>query len=179
MERLRVRRNANRVIQNRNTRRKNIKRLKRQALIDRKITSLISNCPASILDTDILQEEHISIIKDLWLNSTRYDYYPVPKKIHNAIRSYTHKHKVQHGESLLAAVINLNNSWSPLLHAAPPVYQGEFSLQMIEDCLRELESRTAIAVPASNQATDLTTALRNSNVRLVDAVHESNPFFLK
>ena len=166
MERLRVRRNANRVIQNRNTRRKNIKRLKRQALIDRKITSLISNCPASILDTDILQEEHISIIKDLWLNSTRYDYYPVPKKIHNAIRSYTHKHKVQHGESLLAAVINLNNSWSPLL-------------QMIEDCLRELESRTAIAVPASNQATDLTTALRNSNVRLVDAVHESNPFFLK
>lgn len=175
MERLR-RRRANRVTPNRNERRKNSKRAKRQFMTDKKIHSLLSNCPASILDTDILQEEHIKIIKDLWLNSASYDYYPVPKKIHNAIRRYAHKHKVQHGESLLGAIIALNSAWNPDFKIGPvPQWEGELSIARIEDCLRELARWRPMVEYNASSPTDLTTALMNSSVH-IDTESTINPW---
>ncbi len=174
MERLRRRRNANRVIPNRDSRRKNVKRIRRKVMVENKIKDLLRHCPDSILTTDILSKEQIDILKNLIGLVDYPDYYPVPKRIHNSIRSYAHSHKVQRGQSLLLAL-----SFSGLGIAYQinnvPTYEGEFSLERIENCLRELEEvanrRTAVRDstfnrPASGLTMDWAAALRNSEIHL-------------
>ena len=178
MERLRLRRSARRATPNRNDRRKSAKKVKRQLMVNNKIHSLLHNCPASILDTDILQEEHIKIIKNLWFNATSYDYYPVPKRIHNSIRSYAHNHKVQRGQSLLLALSSSGLGISYQIGNVP-TYEGEFSLERIENFLRELDnaaaSRTAVRASTPHMEMDWATALRNSNIQF-DTESTINPW---
>lgn len=106
-------------------------------MIENKIKDLLRHCPDSILTTDILSKEQIDILKNLIGLVDYPDYYPMPKRIHNSIRRYAHSHKVQRGQSLLLA-LSFSGLGISYQVGNVPTYEGEFSLERLENLLREL-----------------------------------------
>lgn len=85
----------------RDERRKYIKQDLRKRRIRIKVTYLLNNCPASI--EEVISKEDLELLEKLYDAACRLelDYYPIPKRLHNLIRGYAHRHKVGFGISIL------------------------------------------------------------------------------
>lgn len=85
----------------RDERRKFIKQDLRKRRIHIKVTYLLNNCPASI--EEVISKEDLELLEKLYDATCRLelDYYPIPKRLHNLIRGYAHRHKVGFGISIL------------------------------------------------------------------------------
>lgn len=85
----------------RDERRKYIKQDLRKRRIRVKVTYLLNNCPASI--EEVISKEGIELLEKLYDATCRLelDYYPIPKRLHNLIRGYAHRHKVGFRISIL------------------------------------------------------------------------------
>lgn len=93
---------------NRAARRKFDKEYKRRVRIQNQVTTLLEKCPASIVD-EVLSVEQVEAIKEGYkrVSALELDYYPVPKRIHNAIRRYAHTHKDKNVKTLLGFVSDI------------------------------------------------------------------------
>lgn len=100
-------RRARRAVPNRDTQRRAIKGARRKIRIEGKIRDLLERCPCSIIDDKQLTEEECETLRGFVMTETRFDYYPVPKVLHNRIRKYVHDHpRVGIDGSLLYALVH-------------------------------------------------------------------------
>jgi len=99
-------RRARRASINRDTQRKVIKGINRIVRIECKIRDLLEKCPCSIIDDKQLTEEECETLRGFVMTETQFDYYPIPKVLHNRIRKYVHDHpRIGAEGSLLYALI--------------------------------------------------------------------------
>lgn len=100
-------RRARRAVVNRDIQRRAIKGARRKIRIEGKIRDLLERCPCSIIDDKQLTEEECETLRGFVMTETRFDYYPVPKVLHNRIRKYVHDHpRVGIDGSLLYALVH-------------------------------------------------------------------------
>lgn len=117
-------RRARRAVINRDIRRRAIKRARRKIRIEAKIRDLLERCPCSIIDDKQLTVEECETLRGFVMTETRFDYYPVPKVLHNRIRKYVHDHpRVGIDGSLLYALVHrrfvtFNSPFSTISSAA-------------------------------------------------------------
>lgn len=93
---------------NRAARRKFDKDYKRKVRIQNQVITLLGKCPASIVD-EVFSVEQVEVIKEGYkrVSALELDYYPIPKRIHNAIRRYAHIHKDKNVKTLLGFVSDI------------------------------------------------------------------------
>lgn len=100
-------RRTRRAVPNRDTQRREIKGVRRKIRIEGKIRDLLERCPCSIISDNQLTEEECETLRGFVMTETRFDYYPVPKVLHNRIRKYVHDHpRVGIDGSLLYALVH-------------------------------------------------------------------------
>jgi hypothetical protein len=100
-------RRARRAVANRDTHRRERKSFNRNLRIESKIRTLLERCPCSIINDKQLTEEECETLRGFVMTETRFDYYPVPKVLHNRIRKYVHDHpRIGAEGSLLSALIH-------------------------------------------------------------------------
>lgn len=99
-------RRARRAVINRDAQRRRIKNLNRSLRIESKIRTLLERCSCSIISDNQLTEEECVTLRGFVMTETRFDYYPVPKVLHNRIRKYVHDHpRIGAEGSLLSALM--------------------------------------------------------------------------
>lgn len=99
-------RRARRAVANRDTQRRGIKSLNRSLRIEGKIRDLLERCSCSIISDNQLTEEECVTLRGFVMTEPRFDYYPVPKVLHNRIRKYVHDHpRIGAEGSLLSALM--------------------------------------------------------------------------
>jgi len=127
-------RRTRRAVINRDIRRRAIKRARRKIRIEAKIRDLLERCSCSIIDDKQLTEEECETLRGFVMTETRFDYYPIPKVLHNRIRKYVHDHpRVGIDGSLLYA----------LVHRRFVTFNSPYSTQLIDiDLLEALSNIT-------------------------------------
>lgn len=134
-------RRARRAVANRDAQRRGIKGVRRKIRIESKIRDLLERCPCSIISDNQLTEEECVTLRGFVMTSTRYDYYPVPKVLHNRIRKYVHDHpRIGAEGSLLFA----------LMHRRFVTFNSPFSTQFrysdLLDALMHMDYTSNVAV---------------------------------
>lgn len=113
------------------------KEYRRRRRVKLMVYTLLGNCSIQILNTEYLNPEEVDTLKAIvrQVNREALNYYPISKVVHSKIRRYNHLHPRREGTSL----------WEMLTFSircdtfSGPPYQ--FSLEDIEDFLRELDIR--------------------------------------
>lgn len=100
-------RRARRAVSNRDAQRRGIKGIRRRMRIESKIRDLLERCSCSIISDNQLTEEECVTLRGFVMSERLFDYYPIPKVLHNRIRKYVHDHpRIGADGTLLYALVN-------------------------------------------------------------------------
>lgn len=120
------------------------KEYRRRRRVKLMVYTLLGNCSIQILNTEYLNPEEVDTLEAIvrQVNREALNYYPISKVVHSKIRRYNHLHPRREGTSL----------WEMLTFSirrstfSRPTYQNQFSLETIEDFLREWQIRNPFPV---------------------------------